>query len=160
MTLYSLASLKLQHLHIYVYVIICALLLTSVLLTSFISMYLHLSLSLLFPPHLCSSPSPSLSSSLPSSFLPFLPPSFSPSHLFQHKFHTVTNRRLQSVSQCSDTQSLFNSDLPQILKERVPDTAGHAEVKEVCVSLLFPLWYYYAGSESPNIFVVLLSNSS
>ena len=55
--------------------------------------------------------------------------------LFQHTFQTLTNARLQAVSQCSsNVQSLFNTDLPRILQERVPDTPGHTEVKEVCVS--------------------------
>ena len=48
----------------------------------------------------------------------------------QHKFHTLTNKRTHTVAQCVDS-TLFDEILPNILKVRVPDTPGHAEVKEV-----------------------------
>ena len=43
----------------------------------------------------------------------------------------LTSQRVKSIMQCNTIDSLREHDFPAILKERVPGTAGHAEVKEV-----------------------------
>ena len=47
----------------------------------------------------------------------------------------LTTQRINSVMQCSNIDSLRSSDFPAILKERVPDTPGHTEVKNVSESV-------------------------
>lgn len=56
-----------------------------------------------------------------------------------HRFKMLTTQRINSVMQCSNIDSLRSSDFPAILKERVPDTPGHTEVKNYIVSRLSQL---------------------
>ena len=56
---------------------------------------------------------------------PFLPP-----HT-QFQFNILTNQRLNSVMRCHEVESLFEYDLPEVLKVRVPGTPEHEVVKNV-----------------------------
>ena len=50
----------------------------------------------------------------------------------QHQYKVMTSKRLQSLMQCSDADTLFKYDFPSVLKPRVPGTQSHEEVKDVC----------------------------
>lgn len=53
------------------------------------------------------------------------------SSYLQHRFHLLTSQRMRTLMRCHEIDSLLNTDLPAILKPRVPGTESHREVKEV-----------------------------
>ncbi len=54
--------------------------------------------------------------------------------LQQHRFKMLSSQRVNSVMRCSDIESLRTYDFPSILRERVPGTPGHEEVRQVSPS--------------------------
>ncbi|CAI8006090.1 Glutaminyl-peptide cyclotransferase [Geodia barretti] len=52
------------------------------------------------------------------------------------QFNILTNQRLNSVMRCHEVESLFEYDLPEVLKVRVPGTPEHEVVKNYIVSRL------------------------
>lgn len=53
-----------------------------------------------------------------------------------HSFRVLTSQRLRSVMKCHEVDSLFQYDLPGVLKLRVPGTPEHDIVKNYIVSRL------------------------
>ena len=43
----------------------------------------------------------------------------------------LSSQRVRSIMRCSDIESLRTHDFPGVLKERVPGTPGHEEVRKV-----------------------------
>lgn len=50
---------------------------------------------------------------------------------FQHRFKLLTSQRIRSIMRCNDVESIQQYDFPNILRERVPGTQGHDQVREV-----------------------------
>ena len=51
----------------------------------------------------------------------------------QHSFRILTSQRLNSVMKCHEVESLFQYDVPGVLRVRVPGTTEHDVVKDVCM---------------------------
>ncbi|XP_064402831.1 glutaminyl-peptide cyclotransferase-like isoform X2 [Halichondria panicea] len=56
-----------------------------------------------------------------------------------HRFKMLSSQRVRSIMRCSDIESLRTHDFPGVLKERVPGTPGHEEVRKYIVSRLSQL---------------------
>ena len=56
------------------------------------------------------------------------------SNIIQHSFRVLTSQRLHSVMKCHEVDSLFQYDLPGVLKLRVPGTPEHDIVKNVIIT--------------------------
>ena len=57
-------------------------------------------------------------------------------YLPQHQFKVLTSQRLNSIMRCNEVESLFDYDLPGVLKLRVPGTPEHDVVKDVSFNII------------------------